>query len=102
VPEVREPVSLESLVTKWPKERRLIFCDEAGEAAPIIDALAKERAGPFAIITGPEGGFDPAERDLLRMQPFVLPVTLGRRILRADTAALAAVAVWQSLKGDWR
>ena len=102
VPEVREPVSLAALVAKWPKERRLIFCDEAGDARPIAEALAKESDSPFAIITGPEGGFDPSERDLLRAQPFVLPVSLGGRILRADTAALAALAVWQSVKGDWR
>jgi 16S rRNA (uracil1498-N3)-methyltransferase len=102
VPEVRDPVTLEALVAKWPKERRLIFCDEAGDARPIAEALGKEASSPFAIITGPEGGFDPTERDLLRAQPFVLPVTLGHRILRADTAALAALAVWQSVRGDWR
>jgi 16S rRNA (uracil1498-N3)-methyltransferase len=102
VPEVREPVSLESLVAKWPKERRLVFCDEAGDALPIADALVREPDGPFAVFTGPEGGFDPKERELLRAQSFVRPVSLGARILRADTAALAALAVWQSVKGDWR
>lgn len=102
VPEVREPLSLDAFAAQWPKERRLLFCDEAGDAPPIAAALAKESDGPFAVITGPEGGFDPRERDLLRAQPFVRPVSLGSRILRADTAALAALAVWQSVKGDWR
>ncbi len=102
VPEVCEPVALEALLAKWPKERRLIFCDEAGDALPMAEALAKENGSPFAVITGPEGGFEPTERDLLRGQPFVLPVSLGSRILRADTAALAALAVWQSVRGDWR
>ena len=60
------------------------------------------RAAPAAILTGPEGGFDPAERKMIRTQKFVVPVTLGPRILRADTAALAALAVWQSVAGDWR
>jgi 16S rRNA (uracil1498-N3)-methyltransferase len=102
VPEVREPVRLEALLTNWPGTRRLVFCDEAGDANTLREALGSEPDGPFAILTGPEGGFDPEERALLREQPFVIPVTLGSRILRADTAALAALAVWQSVKGDWR
>ena len=56
---------------------------------------------PAAILTGPEGGFDPAEREILRALPFVIPVSLGPRILRADTAALAALAIWQAFRGDW-
>lgn len=102
VPAVREPLSLETLVGQWPKDRRLVFCDEAGDAPPIAAALAAETDGPFAVLTGPEGGFDAEERALLRAQSFVQPVSLGPRILRADTAALAALAVWQSIKGDWR
>jgi len=98
VPEIRQPVNLEQLLAAWPKQRRLYFCDEGGEA----EALAKAaRPGPAAVLTGPEGGFDPAERDMLRALPFVTPVTLGPRILRADTAALAALAIWQSVRGDW-
>jgi 16S rRNA (uracil1498-N3)-methyltransferase len=102
IPETREPLSLESLVSSWPKERRLIFCDEDGAALPIASALSRESEGPFAIFTGPEGGFDVAERELLRALPFVVPVSLGPRILRADTAALAALAIWQSVRGDWK
>jgi 16S rRNA (uracil1498-N3)-methyltransferase len=102
VPEVREPVTLEKLLVGWPKERTLVFCDEGGDAEPIARALAR----PFAttawgILTGPEGGFDEGERRLIRGQSFVRPVTLGPRIMRADTAALAALSVWQSVRGDW-
>ncbi len=102
VPEVREPVDLPRLLADWPNGRRLLFCDEAGAAPAIADALDEAPAGPWAILTGPEGGFDPAERAALRAKPFVVPASLGQRILRADTAALAALAVWQSVKGDWR
>ena len=99
VPEIREAVTLEKALASWPKERRLYFCDEGGEAQPLAKAA---QAGPAAILTGPEGGFDPAERKMLRALPFVTPVTLGPRILRADTAALAALAIWQSVAGDFR
>jgi len=99
VPEIREAVTLEKLLASWPKERRIVFCDEGGEAERLAKAA---RAGPAAILTGPEGGFDPAERAMLRALPFVIPVTLGPRILRADTAAVAALALIQSTLGDWR
>ncbi len=101
VAQVREGVVFDKLLASWPKERRLIFCDEGGDAEPLADAV-RGTAGPVAILTGPEGGFDPAERAALRALPFVTPVTLGPRILRADTAALAALAIWQSVAGDWR
>jgi len=101
VPDIRESTSLEKLLSSWPKERRLFFCDEGGDAKPLADA-ARDVSGPAAILTGPEGGFDPAEREMLRALPFVTPVTLGPRILRADTAALAALAIWQSVAGDFR
>ena len=102
VPEIGATVALEKLLPAWPRQRRLFFCDEGGDAKPLAGAARTEGAGPAAILTGPEGGFDPAERDVLRAQPFVTPVTLGPRILRADTAALAALAIWQSVSGDWR
>jgi 16S rRNA (uracil1498-N3)-methyltransferase len=101
VPEICAAVSLDRLVASWPKERRLFFCDEGGDAKPLAEA-ARGASGPAAILTGPEGGFDRSEREMLRALPFVTPVTLGPRILRADTAALAALAVWQSVCGDWR
>ena len=102
VPETRETMDFEKLLGSWPSERGIFFCDEAGDAAPIADALRDAPAAPWAIFTGPEGGFDPAERAVLRAVPNVTPVSLGGRILRADTAALAALAVWQAIKGDWR
>jgi 16S rRNA (uracil1498-N3)-methyltransferase len=101
VPEIREAVTLDKLLKTWPAERRILFCDEGGDAKPIAEAARNLKESRFAILTGPEGGFDPAERDLIRSRPFVTPVTLGPRILRADTAALASLAVFQALKGDW-
>lgn len=102
VPEIREPLAFDKVLAGWPTERRILFCDEAGDAKPIAQALGEAPNGPWAVFTGPEGGFEPAERQALRALPFVMPVTLGPRILRADTAALAALAVWQAVKGDWR
>lgn len=102
VPEIREPVAFDKLLAAWPAERRILFCDEGGDAAPIAEALQKAPRDSWAVFIGPEGGFDPAERALLRSLPLVTPVSLGSRILRADTAALAALAVWQSVCGDWR
>jgi 16S rRNA (uracil1498-N3)-methyltransferase len=99
VPEIAPPLTLEKLLASWPQERTLYFCDEGRDARPLA---AVARPAPAAILTGPEGGFDPAERELVRSRSFVAPVTLGPRILRADTAALAALAVWQSMAGDWR
>jgi 16S rRNA (uracil1498-N3)-methyltransferase len=101
VPEIQESVSFAELLTGWPTQRRLLFCDEDGDAKAMTQAARESRGGPTAILTGPEGGFDPAEREMLRAQSFVTPVTLGPRILRADTAALAALAIWQSVAGDW-
>jgi 16S rRNA (uracil1498-N3)-methyltransferase len=101
VPDVHEPKDLDALLSVWPKERRILFCDEAGDAPPIHSGLTAAPDGPWAVLTGPEGGFDDAERTRIRALPNTVSVTLGSRILRADTAALAALAVWQSLKGDW-
>jgi 16S rRNA (uracil1498-N3)-methyltransferase len=102
VPEIGELTDLERLLAKWPADRRLLFCDEAGEAAPIAEALGDSSGARWALLTGPEGGFDDKERAMIRSLPFVVPVSLGGRILRADTAALSALAVWQALCGDWR
>ena len=106
VPEVREPVDLAHLLGGWPAGRRLLMCDETGSGPPIADVLAgldaNARTAPWAIVIGPEGGFAAAELELLRRIKDVTAVGLGPRILRADTAALAALAVWQALVGDWR
>ena len=114
VPPVREAVKLESLLGKWDASRLLIYADEAGDdggrpwggeigkAAPMAAVLAGIGDSPAAILIGPEGGFSPAERKRLRDLPFVRPAGLGPRILRAETAALAALALWQAILGDWR
>ncbi len=105
VPEVAAPVALDALLADWPESRRLMVCDETGRA-PAIDAalapFAGAPPGPWAVLTGPEGGFAAAELDALAKRPFVIPVGLGPRILRADTAAVAALACWQARLGDWR
>jgi 16S rRNA (uracil1498-N3)-methyltransferase len=101
VPDIAEAQDLPKALEAWPAERRLMFCDEAGGAPPAVAALAVAPHGPWAILTGPEGGFAPAEREMLRRLSFVVPVSLGPRIMRADTAALAAIAIWQSTQGDW-
>ncbi len=102
VPQIGAAMPLDKLLAIWPRERPLYFCDEDGDALPLAEAVRKTGEGAGAILTGPEGGFDPAEREVLRALTFVTPVSLGPRILRADTAALAAVTIWQSVKGDWR
>jgi 16S rRNA (uracil1498-N3)-methyltransferase len=102
VPEILEPQKLDALLNPWPAERRLMFCDEGGDARPALRALgALAPAAPWAILIGPEGGFAPEERAALRAHPQVTPVTLGPRILRADTAAISAMTLWQAALGDW-
>jgi 16S rRNA (uracil1498-N3)-methyltransferase len=102
-PEILAPVKLEDLIADWRADRRLLFCDEAGEAPPILQALAGAEPGaPWAILIGPEGGFSAKERDRLRALPFATACSLGPRILRADTAAISALTVWQAAMGDWR
>jgi 16S rRNA (uracil1498-N3)-methyltransferase len=112
VPAVRTPLRLADALLHWDAGRTLIYCDEAGDdaskewggatgrAAPLYDAVRARGEGRAAILIGPEGGFSPDERRWLRSLPFVLPVTLGPRILRADTAAIAALALWQAAVGD--
>jgi 16S rRNA (uracil1498-N3)-methyltransferase len=99
VPEIIEPERLGQVLDGWDAGRRLIFCDEAGDAPPMLKAdLAP---GPSAVLIGPEGGFSEDERQRLWALPFVTPVGLGPRILRADTAAIAALTLWQAAAGDW-
>ena len=100
VPQVCEPVRLEKLLADWAPDRRLLFCDEAGDARPVLAAGLAE--GPWSILIGPEGGFSPKERDHLRSLPYATPAALGPRILRADTAAISALTLWQAAVGDWR
>lgn len=103
VPSIEPAVSFESLLRDWPQERLLIFCDEdAPTGDPIAALRALDRRGPLAIFVGPEGGFDPSEREALKRASFTVTISLGPRILRADTAAVAALAVVQCALGDWR
>jgi 16S rRNA (uracil1498-N3)-methyltransferase len=102
VPEIAEPVRLAALLDGWDDGRRLRFADEARDAPPAQAALTGAAPGPWAVLVGPEGGFAAEEAGRLRALPFVLPVTLGPRILRADTAAVAALTLWQAMLGDWR
>jgi 16S rRNA (uracil1498-N3)-methyltransferase len=101
VPQILEPQKLDRLIEEWPQGRRLLFCDEAGDAKPVLKALEDAPGGPWAILIGPEGGFAARERALLREQPFTTAATLGPRILRADTAAISALTLWQAALGDW-
>lgn len=101
LPELRETMSLERMLEGWDANRILILGDEAGDCPPVSEVMSSF-AGPAAIFVGPEGGFDPKEREMLRDKSFVRPVSLGPRILRADTAALSMLTLWQSAQGDWR
>lgn len=100
LPQLAEPMKLPALLRDWPAERALFFADETG-GEPAFDAMAA-RPGPAAILIGPEGGFDAEERASVRAHPAAVGVALGPRILRADTAAAAAVALWMAAAGDWR
>ncbi len=102
VPDVAEPVRLLDMLENWPTGRKLMFCDEGRAALPVAAALAMQAAGPWAIVIGPEGGFSADEVAALRGLEAVVSVTLGPRILRADTAAVAAITAWQMALGDWR
>lgn len=99
LPVLAEPVKLDALLVNWPEGRALFFADENG-GEPAAAAFAAH-AGPAAILTGPEGGFDEAERSAIRAHPAARPISLGPRILRGETAAIAALAVWMALAGDW-
>ena len=100
VPEVLEPQPLAKLIAAWEPARMLVFCDESGAGQHSMQAL-QGIAAPAAVLVGPEGGFTPDEQQLLVRQVFVTPISLGPRIMRADTAAIAALTLIQALCGDW-
>jgi 16S rRNA (uracil1498-N3)-methyltransferase len=102
LPEVHAPETLGRVIAAWDAARPLVFCDEDGEETCPFSTLARIRPGPVAVLIGPEGGFDPAERELLSSQAFVTRISLGPRILRADTAAVAALSLVNAVLGDWR
>ncbi|NKB22236.1 MAG: 16S rRNA (uracil(1498)-N(3))-methyltransferase [Alphaproteobacteria bacterium] len=105
VPEVDEPVNLSEVMKDWPEDRLLLYCDETGGGISINEYLAGQKATgrtePMAILIGPEGGFSRSELDLLKEKTNFTAIDLGPRILRADTAAVAALSCWQSVLGDW-
>ena len=102
IPKMQAPEKLHAVLDNWPAGRQILFCDESGAGGA---ALARLQAAapdmPWAVLTGPEGGFSPTERVRLHAMPQSLAVSLGPRILRADTAAIAALSLWQSVCGDW-
>ena len=102
VPALKPPQKLAAALKDWPAGRTLILADESSASPPIAEAMKSLPPGPCAVLIGPEGGFADSELDALKKLPFVLPVGLGPRVLRADTAALAALAVIQAVAGDWR
>jgi len=103
LPELHQPEKLESVIAAWDAARTLVFCDEGSDAAADpLAVLGRLSPGPLALLIGPEGGFADAERELLSSKPFVARISLGPRILRADTAAVAALALVNALLGDWR
>jgi 16S rRNA (uracil1498-N3)-methyltransferase len=99
LPAVDEPVKLAAMLRDWPAERTLFFADEAGGDSAV--AAMRAHPGPAAILIGPEGGFTDAERAMIREHSQAIGISLGPRILRADTAAAAAVALWMAAAGDW-
>jgi 16S rRNA (uracil1498-N3)-methyltransferase len=105
LPTIDEPVGLSALLHSWANEeppRRIVFCDEADEGSDPLAVLSAMPPAPLAVLIGPEGGFSVEEREQLRQQSFVTALPLGPRILRADTAGVAALALVQATRGDWR
>jgi 16S rRNA (uracil1498-N3)-methyltransferase len=99
LPELAPPLKLDVLLKAWPAERALFFADETGGASA-AEAFAAH-AGPAALLIGPEGGFDETERAAVRANPAARAISLGPRILRGETAAIAAIALWMGIAGDW-
>ena len=102
IPEVRKTENLSQLIEFWPSERQLLVCDNRIGRPPILNALNNVRErGSWAILVGPEGGFSECELDQIQQKANPVFVSLGPRILRADTAVVAALTCWQSVLGDW-
>lgn len=102
IPEVCSADSLENILKNWPQNRTLFFMDETGNGQNVLETFATDKNLAAAVLVGPEGGFAEEELDLLRKLDFAKAVSLGKRILRAETAALAALACWQACCGDWK
>jgi len=101
VPDVLAPVTLADLLARWDPQRHLVFCDEAAAIADPLAALKSVPRGPLGLLIGPEGGFSEAERAMLLGLPYVTAISLGPRVMRADTAAVAGLALLQAVHGDW-
>lgn len=114
IPDLMEPATLDAVLSAWPGDRLLIFCDEAGDdetapwggatgrARPAAEVLGERAGQSAACLIGPEGGFSPRERDRLRASDSVAPVSLGPRILRAETASILCLGLWGALAGEGR
>ena len=102
LPVVDEPVKFGALMDRWPAERWLVFCDESAAVQSPLDVLSALGGMPTDILVGPEGGFSAAERQRLLAHSRVVAISLGPRIMRADTAAIAALALLNAVIGDWR
>ncbi len=100
LPSLEAPQKLEAMLRDWPQNRTLFFADETRDAVPATKAFNAAQT-PAALLIGPEGGFDDEERAMLLAHPMVTPITLGPRILRGETAAIAAISLWMGTKGDW-
>lgn len=101
IPELKPPLKLSDVLSQWDATRQIIFCDEGTRTNNPIAELNAQNADKFALLIGPEGGFSAAEREKLQSLSFVTPIPLGPRILRADTALVASMAVLQATIGDW-
>ncbi|MEO1204953.1 MAG: 16S rRNA (uracil(1498)-N(3))-methyltransferase [Pseudomonadota bacterium] len=102
LPHISEPLKFKALIETWSNGFPLIFCDELAAVANPLEALAAVPPGPVGVLIGPEGGFSPEEREVLLKAPFCHPISLGPRIMRADTAAVAALSIVNAVLGDWR
>jgi 16S rRNA (uracil1498-N3)-methyltransferase len=101
IPKIKPPVKFLNLLENWDKSRQIIYCDETESDASALELLAQIKTSPLAILVGPEGGFTSGERKHLKSLEFVTPISLGPRILRADTAAVTALTLVQAIAGDW-
>jgi 16S rRNA (uracil1498-N3)-methyltransferase len=102
IPAIAAPERLDRVLASWDPARRLIFCDEGAPIADPVSALRAVAPGPLAVLIGPEGGFAPDARDALMALPFVVRLAMGPRIMRADTAAVAALTLVNAVLGDWK
>ena len=102
IPQIEEPQSLEKILQNWPHERILYFMDETGNGADIQTVFQSQTKSSAAILVGPEGGFAEDELHLLRQKAFAKGVSMGKRILRAETAVISALSCWQAICGDWK